>query len=60
MSQPVGLFSLEEVFANVPSKDRQHAVGMKLEMELFSEDSRAMVEKYQGGIKNAIIEDGPG
>jgi flagellar basal body-associated protein FliL len=56
------LFSLDEIFANIaPSvmekrSGKPHAIDVKLEVELFSEESRPLMEQRQGGVKNTIIE----
>lgn len=53
------LFSLDEIFANVnvtAEDQRSHQVGMKLEVELFSDETRSLVEQRQGGMKHTIIQ----
>lgn len=49
--------TLEEMFANVVSSDdRVHTISFKLEVELFDEASRTMMDTRQAMVKNAIIE----
>ena len=58
-NRAVALVSLEEVFANVNSGTgdlrKMHTLGIKLELELFDEESRTMLDQRVGGIKNAVI-----
>lgn len=58
-SKAVALVSLEEVFANVNSGQgelaKMHTLGIKLELELFDEESRTLLDARVGGIKDAII-----
>jgi len=59
VSKAVAIVSLDEVFANVNSgtgEDRRmHTLGVKLELELFEEDSRVLMDQRVGGVKDAII-----
>jgi len=49
--------TLEEIFANVSSKDKaSHTLGMKLDLELFADADRSLFEQRQAGVKNAIIQ----
>jgi len=58
-NRAVSLVSLEEVFANVNSgkgdERRMHTLGIKLDLELFEEESRLLLDSRLGGVKNAII-----
>lgn len=58
-SKAVAVVSLDEVFANVNSgqgeQRRMHTLGIKLEMELFDEDSRALMDQRSSTVKDAII-----
>lgn len=59
VSKAVALVSLDEVFANVNSgegENRQmHTLGVKLDIELFDEDSRALLDQRSAGVKDSII-----
>lgn len=52
----VGLVSIDEVFVNVGSGVSVKSLGLKLELELFEESSRPMLDQKQSGIKHSIIE----
>lgn len=52
----IGLVSVDEIFVNVGSGEKVKSVGLKLELEMFDESSRAIFDKKQSGIKDAIIE----
>lgn len=52
----VGLVSVDEVFVNVGSGDRVKSLGLKLELELFEESSRPLLDQKVSGIKHSIIE----
>lgn len=52
----VGLVSIDEVFVNVGSGERVKSLGLKLEVELFEESSRPMLDQKLSGIKHSIIE----
>lgn len=58
-SKAVSLVSLEEVFANVNSgteqERRMHTLGIKLDIELFEEESRLLLDSRLGSVKHAII-----
>lgn len=58
-SKAISLVSLEEVFANVNSgageSRRMHTLGIKLDLELFEEESRLLLDARIGGVKHAII-----
>ena len=55
----ISLVSLDEVFANVNSGEgddrKMHTLGIKLELELFDEGSRVVLDQRLGGVKHAII-----
>ena len=50
--------SLDEIFVNVGSKDneRTHSLAVRVELELFEEFGRDIVDRYQSGIRHAIIQ----
>jgi len=58
-SKAVAVVSLDEVFANVNSgtgeQRRMHTLGVKIEIELFDEDSRTLLDQRAGNVKDAII-----
>lgn len=55
----VPIVSLPEVFANVNSgtgeNRKMHMLGVKLDIELFEEENRPLLESRVAGVKNAII-----
>lgn len=58
-AKTVALVSLDEVFANVNSGQgenrKMHILGVKLDIELFDETSRPLLDGHVAGVKNAII-----
>ncbi len=49
--------TMEEMFANVLSEGQEsHTVSFKLEVELFDESSRKLMDDHQALVKNAILE----
>lgn len=59
VSKTIALVSVPEIFANVNSgegdKRRMHTLGVKLDVELFDEESRTMMEERLAGVKDAVI-----
>lgn len=55
-SNPI-LLSFDEMVANVGSSDnRNHLFMFKMDLELFDEEYRKLIEKRQGGVKHVILE----
>ena len=55
-SAPV-IIAFDEVVVNVgPQDGKTHMLIMKLDLELFEESSRKLIEKRQGGVKHTILE----
>ena len=51
------IIAFEEVVVNVgPQDGKTHMLIMKLDLELFEESSRKLIEKRQGGVKHTILE----
>lgn len=52
------LFSLGEVIVHVPSPrdERNHSLGMKVELEFFEEDEKDKVKEYLSVVKDSIIQ----
>ncbi len=55
-SEALSLVSFDEIFVNVAADERSYGLGVKLEIELFDDSSRALIEKRQPAIKDAIIQ----
>jgi flagellar basal body-associated protein FliL len=49
------LVSMDEIFVNVPSAKGIHSLAVKVEVELFDENGRGVVDERQSGIKDTII-----
>jgi len=55
-SEAVSLIAFDEIFVNVPGQtEKSHTLGVKIELELFEEESRRVVEQWQAVVKDAII-----
>ncbi len=52
---PIPIVGLDEIFVNVFAGENSHTFGVKLELELFEESGRTVIDGRQAGIKNAII-----
>ncbi len=53
----VPILSLDEMFLNIlEGREKVHTLGLKLDLELFEESSRSILESRASGVKNAIIE----
>jgi len=52
------LISLDEVLVNIQgeSTEKLHSLGVRLELELFSDQGRNIIEQRQAGIKHTVIE----
>lgn len=55
-SEALSLISFDEIFVNVSADERSYGLGIKLEIEIFDEASRPIIEKRQPAIKDAIIQ----
>ena len=51
------LVSIEEVVANINAEktEKSHLLGIKLELELFDETSRGVLDQHQAGIRNTVL-----
>jgi len=53
----IPLVPLDEVYVNlVGDEDADHLLGIKLEIELFEDADRILIERGSAGVKNAVIE----
>lgn len=52
------LVGLDDIVANIGpnTSSKSHMLIVKLNFELFEEDSRKLIEKRQGGVKHTILE----
>jgi flagellar basal body-associated protein FliL len=55
---PIAIMEFDEIIGDLtPAKDRKnHALNVKLELELFDEENRPMVEKTAGALKDVILD----
>ena len=56
-SGPSPTLTMEEVISNINSQFRPtaHLLGVKLELELFDDESRALLDRHQAGIRNIVL-----
>jgi len=47
---------IDELFVNVLDGEENHSLGVKLDLELFDEAGRSVLDSRQSGVKDAIIE----
>ncbi len=53
---PATMVSLEELFVNVPGPDdSEYHVGMKIDLELFEDTQRMLLDRRLAGVRDAII-----
>ncbi|MBI4403852.1 MAG: flagellar basal body-associated FliL family protein [Deltaproteobacteria bacterium] len=58
LSSETSVIGVDEVLVNLRNSDGSdtHYLGLKVELELFDEASRSLIEQRQSGIKHTLIE----
>lgn len=58
LAASIVLVSLEEVYVNVGAEKggKNHSLAVKMELELFEEESRDTIDRFQSSLRHAVIQ----